>query len=168
MQQVSLSLGSNINPEYHISASIKHLRKILSDIKVSSIYLTSPWGVTQQNNYLNCVVIGNYEHSPHQLLHQCQTIENTFNRERTFANAPRTLDIDILLFNSFSSDSKNLTIPHPGLLERDFMLIPLLEVAPEALNPTNLQPLKEHINRLKYHHIISKIHNNHSKDISAV
>ncbi len=99
--------------------------------KVSEIYETEPWGYRQQDNFLNCAVLIETELSPNALLGACLGIEAALGRVREFKNGPRIIDIDVLLYEGFSSDSQELTIPHPYILERDFVLIPLHDLFPE-------------------------------------
>jgi 2-amino-4-hydroxy-6-hydroxymethyldihydropteridine diphosphokinase len=73
--------------------------------------------------------------SPYGLLHVCQAVEKEFGRERPYANAPRTLDLDILSFEGVSQEDSELTIPHPKITERSFVLLPLLEIAPDFFLP---------------------------------
>jgi 2-amino-4-hydroxy-6-hydroxymethyldihydropteridine diphosphokinase len=73
--------------------------------------------------------------SPYGLLHVCQAVEQEFGRERPYANAPRTIDLDILSFEGVSQTDTELTIPHPRIIERSFVLLPLLEIAPDFFLP---------------------------------
>ena len=73
--------------------------------------------------------------SPYGLLHVCQAVEQEFGRERPYANAPRTIDLDILSFEGVSQTDTELTLPHPRIIERSFVLLPLLEIAPDFFLP---------------------------------
>ncbi len=85
----------------------------------------------QGPDYLNCVAELGTNLSPHVLLRELQHIEQTHGRERTFRNAPRTLDLDLLLYGEHAIESIDLTVPHPRLHERAFVLLPLYELAPD-------------------------------------
>ena len=84
------------------------------------------------------------ELSPYGLLNVCQNIEQAFGRERPYENAPRTLDLDILSFEGVSQNDAELTLPHPRILERSFVLLPLLEIAPDFFLP-NIGKLKAYL-----------------------
>jgi 2-amino-4-hydroxy-6-hydroxymethyldihydropteridine diphosphokinase len=101
----------------------------------SSRYLTEPVGGPQQEWYLNQVVAGETALLPEQLLAACLEVEAAFGRERLVRNGPRTLDVDILFFADLVSESPSLTLPHPRLHERRFVLEPLCEIAPELVHP---------------------------------
>ena len=128
---------------------------ILKKIKISSTYITAPWGVPEQSHYLNFAVTGDSDLDPHQLLELCAQIEHKNHRKRSIRNGPRTLDIDILLYDDRTIDTPKLTIPHPGLCQRDFMLIPLLEIAPLLIHPIDQQPLTDYIHSLTIQQILA-------------
>ena len=97
-------------------------------IKKSSCYSSLPSGYKDQPDFINAVVLIETELSPHELLSELQTIEHLHKRERSFPNAPRTLDLDILLFGDIRLNSPELTIPHPRMHERAFVIFPLQEI----------------------------------------
>jgi len=109
----------------------------MTRIRTSSLYRTSPQYVLDQPDFLNLVVTGFTGISPFELLRQTQEIETSLgrNRSRERPKGERTLDIDILLFGSTVIDSKQLQLPHPGMLERAFVLVPLLELEPDLVHP---------------------------------
>lgn len=140
-----LSLGSNIEPAANLQRAIAQL-SALPDFQldaVSPCYETEPWGVTDQEAFLNLVVQGRWQADALSLLRAGQAIEAALNRVRTIKNGPRTIDVDILLFGNEQHQTEVLTIPHPGLVERDFMLLPLLDIAPDAVHPVRGVPLKQ-------------------------
>ncbi len=96
----------------------------------SKTYLSASMGA-QGPDYLNCVAELGTNLSPHVLLRELQHIEQTHGRERSFRNAPRTLDLDLLLYGEHAIESIDLTVPHPRLHERAFVLVPLYELAPD-------------------------------------
>ena len=98
--------------------------------KVSCVYKTPPWGLINQPWFFNCCVEIQTSLSPYILLNFCQAVEKQGNRERKVRWGPRTIDVDILVFDGVEMDEERLTIPHPRMLERAFVLIPLAEIAP--------------------------------------
>jgi 2-amino-4-hydroxy-6-hydroxymethyldihydropteridine diphosphokinase len=134
---VYLSAGSNLgNRKAHLIGGIESLRGAgIKIIKISSAYETEPWGVQDQPSFLNIVVEAETILSPGQLLARLQEIEAFHGRVRTFPGAPRTLDLDILLFGALVLDEPSLQIPHPRMTQRRFVLKPFAEIAPDALHP---------------------------------
>ena len=103
-------------------------------IRASSLHETAPHEASGPD-FINAVVQAETRLDAMELLAQLQRIENDFGRERPYRNAPRTLDLDLLLYGSARIDSKTLTVPHPRMMEREFVLVPLREIAPDALPP---------------------------------
>lgn len=103
--------------------------------KVSSIYETEPVGYKEQPLFLNMVCQISTDLSPGELLHLAKDIETKMGRKLSFPNAPRPIDIDILLYDDQIIQTQDLTIPHPRLADRAFVLIPLAEIAPELTHP---------------------------------
>ncbi|MDI6800091.1 MAG: 2-amino-4-hydroxy-6-hydroxymethyldihydropteridine diphosphokinase [Actinomycetota bacterium] len=145
MAQVYLGLGSNIgNRKAYLRAAIRLLRKH-KDIEVvrsSQVYETEPVGLTGQRKFFNMAAEVETSLSPRELLAVLGLIEDLLKRERFIKWGPRTIDIDILLFENKSMTTDDLTIPHPLMCERAFVLVPLLEIAPNILLPSG-QPLKD-------------------------
>jgi 2-amino-4-hydroxy-6-hydroxymethyldihydropteridine diphosphokinase len=102
----------------------------------SSLYKTDAWGYSDQNDFLNQVVILETSLTPLDLLSQTSTIEFALGRSRVIANGPRNIDIDILFYNDIEVITNNLVIPHPRLHLRKFTLIPLNEIIPDYTHPT--------------------------------
>ena len=98
-------------------------------VKLSSLYETSPWGYTEQDLFMNLVVLIETSLSPVELLDCCQFIEQELGRVRLIKWGPRVIDVDILLFEDETINTERLTIPHPFMTERDFVMIPLCEIA---------------------------------------
>ncbi|NCT57643.1 MAG: 2-amino-4-hydroxy-6-hydroxymethyldihydropteridine diphosphokinase [Legionella sp.] len=135
-----LGLGSNLNsPKRHIRLAYQTLRALPQThiLSMSSLYQSRPAGVVGQPDYCNAVVHMNTRLPAHTLLKYCQKIETAHGRVRKKRWGSRTLDIDILLYGKQSIHTPELTIPHPRLHERDFMLTPLLELWPEAHLPNH-------------------------------
>lgn len=127
-----LALGSNLgSPVKQIRLAIKALRHLPATqvLKVASFYYSPAWGRKAQPSFCNTVVQINTCLAPLKLLTQCQAIEKRQGRYRRYRYGARTLDIDILLYGHLTINSPRLTIPHPRMLERDFVRIPLLEIS---------------------------------------
>lgn len=137
MAVVYLGLGSNLGDRL---ANLRQAAQLLHDevtlIQVSSVYETEPVGNPAQPWFLNAVLEGYTELGPQELLEFALAIENALGRVRSFPNAPRTIDIDILLYGEEVIATSSLTIPHPRLAERGFTLCPLTEIAPLFALPT--------------------------------
>lgn len=140
-------MGSNAGDSKAIlTAAIQELGLTLADLETSSLYCTSPQYVLDQPDFLNLVVRGTVDHSdPGLLLGQLQAIETAYGRDRMVEQryGPRTLDIDILLFGDLIINSPGLTIPHPRIMERAFVLVPILEVEALLVHPGTGQPFKD-------------------------
>ena len=154
-----VAIGSNIEPERQIPRCLRLLGEMRRSalVAVSSRYRTLPWGVEDQLEFMNLVVGLDTYLGAHELLLETKAIEARLNRVRTFKNGPRTIDLDILLFGNLVLETVDLTIPHPGLLERDFMLEPLIEIAPEVVHPVRGLPLSQLQEHILYRQIIRRI-----------
>jgi 2-amino-4-hydroxy-6-hydroxymethyldihydropteridine diphosphokinase len=133
MSKVFVALGSNLqDPILQVKNAFFALEKIPKTtlIKASSLYLSEPLGYTNQPDFINAVAELNTQLEPEALLNALHAIENEAGRERTFANAPRVLDCDLLLYDNVTMHSAKLTLPHPRMHERAFVLLPLAEIAP--------------------------------------
>ncbi|KTG19578.1 2-amino-4-hydroxy-6-hydroxymethyldihydropteridine pyrophosphokinase [Pseudoalteromonas sp. XI10] len=141
MHTVYLGLGANLNaPRKQIHAAVTAL-KALKDVEfvcVSHDYASKPMGPQDQPDYVNAVACVKTALKPEQLLDLTQAIELEHGRVRKEERwGPRTLDIDILLFGNDVIDTPRLTVPHYGLTEREFVVYPLLEIAPALVLPNN-------------------------------
>jgi len=135
-----LSLGSNIEDrEANLRAAIARLNEFGDVTAVSGLYETEPVEVVDQPWFINCAVALATDLSAEELLAGVLSIERSMGRERTRPKGPRNIDIDIVLFGDAVIDSPALTIPHPGLAARQFVLAPLAEIAPEAVHPITLK-----------------------------
>lgn len=151
MNKAYIALGTNIEPrQQHLEKAIKLLvqKENIELISLSSIYETAPVGYTDQAHFLNMVLEIETSLSPEKLLDVCQAIETQLGRERTIRFGPRTIDLDILLYNDENRTSERLTIPHPRMGERGFVLIPLKEIAPNLIFPVTGKPITELVNDL--------------------
>lgn len=138
METVYLGIGTNLGDR---RANIQQALQLLDEVdginvlQHSSIYETEPVGYLDQPFFFNLVCQLRTKLTPQQLLHQLQRIEQTLKRVRTVRWGPRTIDLDILLFGTRIVDQPNLTIPHPRMLQRSFVMIPLAELAPDLIIP---------------------------------
>jgi len=144
-----LSLGSNLgNRKEFLKDALKALVSYpeIELTNASSIYETDPVGYSDQGNFLNMVVQVQTSLSAEQLLEICLQTEKELGRIRDIRWGPRTVDLDILLFNNENIKSEKLIIPHPRMHERAFVLVPLLEIDPAVQLPTLQAPLNEILN----------------------
>jgi len=134
---VYLSLGSNLGDRAaNLRAAIAALPSANFNVqKVSSFYETEPVDYLDQPWFLNCVVAGETDSQPIDLLRSLRAIESQLGSKKAFAKGPRLLDIDILLFGNQSLDTSEFQSPHPRMLERKFVLAPLAEIAPQLKLP---------------------------------
>jgi 2-amino-4-hydroxy-6-hydroxymethyldihydropteridine diphosphokinase len=138
METAYLSVGSNMGDREGLLKNAIELLAENPDIsieKISSIYETDPVGVTNQPLFLNLAIKLKTILSPQALLSKLQEVEVKLERKRIQKWGPRTIDLDILLYNGVSIQTEVLEIPHPRMLERAFVLIPLSEVAPDDVYP---------------------------------
>jgi 2-amino-4-hydroxy-6-hydroxymethyldihydropteridine diphosphokinase len=157
MGDLYLSLGSNLAPRRNLHRALALLRARYPLLRVSSWFLTRPWGVTDQPWFLNCCVHAVTRDHPLHVLAFTQRIEALLGRRRVLPNGPRTVDIDLLLHDNHVCDSDRLTLPHPGVSERDFMLIPLLELAPSVRDPRDGSALAAAVGTLRYRQIARRV-----------
>ncbi len=133
-----LGLGSNLGiPKRNLQKAVQQLRSIprSSVTRVSSIYKSTPYGPKAQPNFCNMVVGISTKLSPHRLLIYCKKIEQNMGRVRKKRWGSRAIDIDVLIFGDVRLNDNNLTLPHAGLIHRDFALVPLLEIEPDITQP---------------------------------
>lgn len=141
MAAAYLSLGSNLGDrETNIRKALELLAAHARLIRVSSLYETAPIGVTDQNDFINAVALIETDLEPKSLLHTVLEIENEIGRLRNFHWGPRVIDIDVLLYDGAAVNTPELTIPHPEMMNRAFVLIPLAEIAPDLELPGGLTP----------------------------
>jgi|SRR5690625_2860246 len=149
-----IGLGSNIEPrEQYITDAIELLTKheAITITKKSSIYETEPVEFTEQAKFLNMVIEIETKLTNIKLLQYCQEIEQKLGRESVESRTlkgPRTIDLDILMFNNENRDLGVLRIPHPRLHERAFVLVPFSEIAPDKVLPTSGKRIEDLLERL--------------------
>ena len=147
---VYLALGTNLGEkEKNIKNAISSLNTNLIIVKkVSKIEETVPVDFINQPNFLNCVVEVQTSLGPEKLLLCVKKIEKEMGRVKTIDKGPRIIDIDILLYDNLLIDLPQLKIPHPLMTERDFVLKPLLEIAPELRHPVSGRLFSEYLNQI--------------------
>ena len=136
MKKSYLALGSNMGDKkrylYDAIQMLNHHEEI-TITTLSSLYETTPWGYVDQDIFMNLVVEIETSLTALELLDVCQSIENELGRVREFKWGPRVIDVDILLYDNQAIESKRLTVPHPYITERDFVMIPLAEINPQLI-----------------------------------
>ncbi|ULG74105.1 2-amino-4-hydroxy-6-hydroxymethyldihydropteridine diphosphokinase [Macrococcus brunensis] len=144
MSTIYLSLGSNIGDRrQQLTDAVRLLGEQAQVKKVSSVYETAPVGGVEQDDFYNICVELESEQAPEEILAMCQAIESQLNRVRIVHWGPRTIDLDILMIDDYIIETEDLKVPHPYMLERSFVLIPLAEIAPEAIHPKAKKMIKE-------------------------
>jgi 2-amino-4-hydroxy-6-hydroxymethyldihydropteridine diphosphokinase len=131
MNDAYLSIGTNMGDrKQNLQEAVYLLTKMqhVEVIKVSSIYETAPVGYTEQASFLNICVYVQTTYTPEELLEACQSVEQELGRVRLIRWGPRSIDLDILLYNHENIESEHLIVPHARMYERAFVLIPLMEV----------------------------------------
>jgi len=156
MHTAYIGMGANLPsnagpPEATLAAAADRLESLGRVAGRSSLYSTEPVGFAAQPRFVNAVVALETELAPRALLNALLAIEQDFGRDRAngFANGPRTLDLDILLFDDFSISEPGLEIPHPRLSERTFVLIPLCEIAPRLKVTGSAMTVSQWLDRLR-------------------
>ena len=136
-----VGIGANLgDPVRAVTQAITDLDALPGTklVAQSSLYRSAPVDA-QGDDYINAVAGLSTSLTPHQLLAALQAIENAAGRQRPFRNAPRTLDLDLLLFDAVRMDTVALTLPHPRMAQRAFVLVPLHEIAPQRVSAQELQ-----------------------------
>jgi 2-amino-4-hydroxy-6-hydroxymethyldihydropteridine diphosphokinase len=135
-----IGLGSNLGDRRaHLAAAVDGLRRDHDVVAVSPLYETAPVGGPEgQGKYLNLVVELETTDSPRRLLERCHALERAAHRERTVRWGPRTLDADVLWVDDRQVDEPDLTVPHPRMWERRFVLAPLADLAPDLVTPAQV------------------------------
>ena len=133
---VYLALGTNLGDRLvNLQAVISALPPTVRPITCSAVYETEPWGYTDQPAFLNQVLSCETGLPPKELLVRLKTLETTLGRKHTFHYGPRKIDIDILFYNDLILETPTLTIPHPRMHQRAFVLVPLADIAPDLRHP---------------------------------
>lgn len=143
MNTVYFLIGGNVGDRVHnLSAAVKLIeQKIGKAGRSSLIYETAAWGIKEQPLFLNRVLLVKTKLDALECMHQIAAIENKMGRIRTIKNAPREIDIDILFFNNEIIDLPNLSVPHPQIKNRRFVLVPMNQLAPNFIHPLYKQTI---------------------------
>ena len=154
MAEVYLGLGTNLgDKEANLDMAMEEIRKRVGEIlSLSAYYITEPWGFDSKNAFLNAVCKVSTSLSPLDVLLTTQSIEKDLGRMKKSVNgqySDRPIDIDILLYDDIVLDSPNLTIPHPLMHKRTFVMEPLTEIAPELVHPVLHKCMKEILKRME-------------------
>jgi len=134
--KVYLALGTNLGDRPgNLRAALTILPPHVTILKKSAVYETQPWGVTDQPAFLNMVLKGETRMTPLELLHYLKDLETRLGRHSSIRYGPRNIDIDILFYDEIIFHTPELTIPHPNLHERAFVLVPLADLAAKFMHP---------------------------------
>ena len=150
MDKIYIAIGSNLNdPIKQLNKAVEHLKNHpeITIVNVSSFYVTKPVGIENQPDFINAVIEIKYDRGAHKLIDELLNIELLFGRIRAEKNGPRIIDLDILLFGDLEINDSDLTIPHPRMMERVFVLLPLAEIAPTIM--VNGTPIQIALKKLK-------------------
>ena len=148
MTRVYLSLGSNMGDRQgYLQKAVKALND-LPETEVSSCYETAAWGLTDQADFLNLALALETKLPVETLLRSCQQIEKDLDRVRHEHWGPRTVDIDILLYGQEIWETEHLKVPHPYMSQRAFVLVPLVEIADDLVDPKTGQAYKNYLSQL--------------------
>ena len=141
---VYLSLGSNLEDrEENLKEAVSSLPPQMIVKAKSRVYETPPWGYEDQPRFLNQVLKAQTYLQPEPLLKHIKRLEIALGRKASFRNGPRLIDIDILLFDDLVLNTPALTIPHPHMHERGFVLLPLMDIAPDEVHPVTKKSVRE-------------------------
>ena len=157
MRTAYIGMGANLpstagEPEATLAAAAARFAKLGRVAALSSLYSTTPVGFAEQPRFINAVARVETSLSPFSLLGALLLIEQEFGRDRRMSmeNRPRTLDLDILLYSDYVLGGLALNIPHPRLVEREFVLVPMNEIAPDVSDPRTGRAMSELLQRLVY------------------
>jgi 2-amino-4-hydroxy-6-hydroxymethyldihydropteridine diphosphokinase len=141
---ITLALGTNLgNRPANLLAAVAALPPAIDVLVQSPIYETPPWGLTSQPAFLNMVIKGETNLSPQELLKFIKNLETRLGRQPSVRWGPRLIDLDILFYDDLILDIPGLTIPHPHLHERAFVLVPLEDLEPELVHPVLGKPIHQ-------------------------
>jgi 2-amino-4-hydroxy-6-hydroxymethyldihydropteridine diphosphokinase len=143
--RVAIALGSNLGDrEAHLRTALEALVPTFSNLRVSSFYETVPVDVPgAQPMFLNAAATGESNLSARGALDALLSVEQQLGRERPYGGAPRTIDLDLILYGDSVIDAEGLTVPHPRFRERRFVLAPLAEIAPDWIDPVTGKTIRE-------------------------
>jgi len=145
LTRVAIALGSNLGDrEDYLRSALDALTPSLDRLRISTFHDTAPVGVGPQPTFLNAAAVGETSLSARALLETLLAVERDLGRERPFPGAPRTLDLDLILYgDSIIDEAPSLIVPHPRFRERRFVLEPLAEIAPDWRDPVTGKTVEE-------------------------
>lgn len=153
---IGSNVGNKINNIKSAIASVNNLADSKVE-KVSSLYETLPFGDVKQNNFFNAVIKIFTTLNPKELFTELKNIEQKLGRIKREKWGPREIDLDILLFNDLIISDEIITLPHKGIIYRDFVMIPLIEIEPDLIHPVFNKKIFEFVTELKTKNIINKL-----------
>ena len=149
MSQMYLSLGSNLNERYdNLRRAVAKLAEYFAITALSPVYASEPWGDTDQPTFLNMCVAAATSAAPRDVLHLIKGIEAEMGRQPSRRSGPRLIDIDILFYDKLVLADPELTVPHPLLAERAFVLAPLADIIPDYHHPQTDLTVQEMLDRV--------------------
>ena len=152
--EVYLGLGSNLGEAAkQFTATCRALAPEVRVTARSSLYRSRPYGFADQPDFTNAVVRATTTLAPQALLAKTEAVEEALGKAPVRRNGPRLIDLDVLLYGDLEVEEEGLTIPHPGVIQRDFVLVPLLELNPDLRHPRTQQRLQELSTALKERYI---------------
>jgi 2-amino-4-hydroxy-6-hydroxymethyldihydropteridine diphosphokinase len=150
MTRVAIALGSNLGDRrVHLTFATDRLRSFLTDVRISRFHETDPIGVAAQPRFLNGAVVGETTLSAREVLDRLLAIEAERGRERPRPGAARTLDLDLILYGEETIAEPGLRVPHPRFREREFVLRPLSEIAPDWVDPLSGKRIEDLLSGLR-------------------
>ena len=166
---VYIGIGTNQGDKFeNINKAITLIEYIDSTkiVSKSSLYLTKPFGLLEQDDFFNMVIEVSTEKDLKSFFSELQKVEEKIGRTKTIKWGPRKIDLDILFFNNQIYSDEEITIPHKGIAERDFVLIPLREIASDFIHPALNEKIADICNTVSQKQIISKIENIDQKTVN--
>ena len=157
MKQIYISLGSNLGQrERYLDEAIKLIQNRIGGLeRVSRYYESEPWGFSSENRFCNCCLALRSALDPLLLMDQLLEIEKEMGRTRAGVGySDRMIDIDMLLYGDMQLDSPRLTLPHPSMGDRKFVLAPLAEIAPEAIHPLSRKSIAQMLQACTDHSVV--------------
>ena len=153
-----IALGTNVgNYKNNFIAAIRELNKLGQISKIANIYKSKPYGYLYQNYFYNSVLELKSKMMPIQLMKNIQLIEKILQKNKRIINGPRKIDLDIIFWGKKKLRNHNLYIPHPRAKERDFVLLPLIDLDPFFRDPETQLTIKDLLNSLKDHYVIKRL-----------
>ena len=153
-----IALGSNLgNSIYNLGCAIKELRKFGYISKIADVYISEPYGYKYQDNFYNTAVLLKTNKQPLELINIISQIEKKLKKNKRIIKGPRNIDIDIIFYGKNKYFFSNLIIPHPRAKDRDFVLLPILDINPFIQHPTEKKSIKTLSAKLQKKYIIKKL-----------